>query len=170
MAEKKTPEVVNATHDEYDADAGVYTVRQEVLAAGSDDEAGARKPSVGLKTAKDGSTVLIPQPSDDPADPLNWSWVKKHSVFLTLLPGCFLTDWVITWGTVLFEQQVSLSQIQMHTKFNSQRPPHGTCLFQMLPIQSLVPSSCKVLVVFSLSRLSNDMDAFQSSFGRSSSP
>ena len=105
---EKNSEVVTA-HDEFDADAGVYTVKQESHAAGSDDEAGARKPTVGLKTAKDGSTVLIPQPSDDPADPLNWSWVKKHSVFLTLLPGCFLTDWVITWGSVLFEQQVSKS-------------------------------------------------------------
>ncbi|KAF2396118.1 MFS general substrate transporter [Trichodelitschia bisporula] len=53
----------------------------------------------------DGQTVLIPQPSDDPQDPLNWSWLKKHAVFASLLPGCFLTDWVITWGTTLFEQQ-----------------------------------------------------------------
>jgi predicted RNA-binding protein with TRAM domain len=28
----------------------------------------------GLKLAKDGFTVLIPQPSDDDEDPLNWSW------------------------------------------------------------------------------------------------
>jgi hypothetical protein len=109
MAEKtveKSPEIVTA-HDEYDADAGVYTVKQDARPSGSDDEAGSSKPATGLKTAKDGTTVLIPQPSDDPADPLNWSWGKKHMVFLTLLPGCFLTDWVITWGTVLFEQQVS---------------------------------------------------------------
>lgn len=30
------------------------------------------------KLAKDGFTILIPQPSDDPDDPLNWSWTKKH--------------------------------------------------------------------------------------------
>jgi hypothetical protein len=108
MAEKtvaeKHPELVTG-HDEFDTDAGVYTVRQD--RPGSDSEAGSVKPTTGLKTAKDGTTVLIPQPSDNPADPLNWSWVKKHTVFLTLLPGCFLTDWVITWGSVLFEQQVS---------------------------------------------------------------
>ncbi len=28
----------------------------------------------GLKLAKDGFTVLIPKPSDDEEDPLNWSW------------------------------------------------------------------------------------------------
>ncbi|KAF2093009.1 MFS general substrate transporter [Rhizodiscina lignyota] len=54
----------------------------------------------------DGKIVLIPQPSDDPNDPLNWSWLKKHLVFASLLPGCFLTDWVITWGTTLFVAQV----------------------------------------------------------------
>jgi hypothetical protein len=28
-----------------------------------------------IRTTKDGKIALIPQPSDDPADPLNWSWV-----------------------------------------------------------------------------------------------
>lgn len=37
--------------------------------------------SENLKLAKDGKTVLIPQPSDDPDDPLNWSWKKKHVGF-----------------------------------------------------------------------------------------
>jgi len=104
MAEN-TP--TKTAHDELDTKGGVYIVKQDVHTTGSDDEVGT-KGYEGLKTAKDGSTVLIPQPSDDPNDPLNWSSFKKHLVFLTLLPGCFLTDWVITWGSVLFEQQVSL--------------------------------------------------------------
>jgi len=33
-----------------------------------------------LKTTKDGSTILIPQPSDDPNDPLNWSQTKKNLI------------------------------------------------------------------------------------------
>jgi hypothetical protein len=37
-----------------------------------------------IKTTKDGKTALIPQPSDDPRDPLNWSWGKKHSVLVAL--------------------------------------------------------------------------------------
>jgi hypothetical protein len=36
--------------------------------------------SSNVKVAKDGQTVLIPQPSDDPDDPLNWSFGKKHMV------------------------------------------------------------------------------------------
>lgn len=58
-----------------------------------------------LKTAKDGVTVLIPQPSDDPLDPLNWSWGRKHKVLLALLLPSLLTDWGMTWGTTLFEAQ-----------------------------------------------------------------
>jgi hypothetical protein len=47
-----------------------------------------------LKTTRDGSIVLIPQPSGDPQDPLNWSFGKKAAVFACIIPGCFLTDWV----------------------------------------------------------------------------
>ncbi|KAI7347544.1 MFS general substrate transporter [Hortaea werneckii] len=39
---------------------------------------------VSLKTAKDGHTVLVPQPSENPNDPLNWPWWKKHAVLLTI--------------------------------------------------------------------------------------
>jgi hypothetical protein len=58
-----------------------------------------------LRTTKDGRTVLIPQPSDDPADPLNWSWRKKHQVLVALTFSALLTDWGMTWGTTLFEAQ-----------------------------------------------------------------
>lgn len=51
-----------------------------------------------LKTTKDGKTILIPQPSDDPADPLNWSWGKKHLVLLTLFLPALFTDFGMTWG------------------------------------------------------------------------
>lgn len=37
-----------------------------------------------LRMTKDGKTALIPQPSDDPKDPLNWSWAKKHKVLVAL--------------------------------------------------------------------------------------
>ena len=33
-----------------------------------------------LKTTKDGSTILMPQPSADPHDPLNWSQTKKNII------------------------------------------------------------------------------------------
>lgn len=37
-----------------------------------------------IRMTKDGKTALIPQPSDDPKDPLNWSWLKKHKVLVAL--------------------------------------------------------------------------------------
>ena len=87
---------------ELDAGDGLYVVKQGVRIHEGEDGSNS---SLHLKTTSDGNVVLIPQPSDDPDDPLNWSWMKKHAVFMSLLPGCFLTDWVITWGTTLFEAQ-----------------------------------------------------------------
>jgi hypothetical protein len=37
-----------------------------------------------LKTTKDGATILIPQPSDDPNDPLNWSQAKKNVILMVI--------------------------------------------------------------------------------------
>jgi hypothetical protein len=49
-----------------------------------------------LKTTSDGTIVLIPQPSEDPEDPLNWTEWKKHLVLFTLFLPCLFTDGVIT--------------------------------------------------------------------------
>lgn len=57
------------------------------------------------KRAQDGKTILIPQPSDDPDDPLNWSWGKKHRVLAAVSLGALLADWGTAWGTTLFEVQ-----------------------------------------------------------------
>lgn len=56
--------------------------------------------SDNVKLAKDGVTVLIPQPSDDPDDVLNWSTAKKYKVLLSLVFASLLTDFGMTWGTV----------------------------------------------------------------------
>jgi hypothetical protein len=53
-----------------------------------------------LKTAKDGHTVLIPQPSDDPNDPLNWSPMKKHVILLIISFAAFLPDYGSATGAV----------------------------------------------------------------------
>lgn len=37
-----------------------------------------------LKTSSDGHTTLIPQPSDDPNDPLNWSQTKKNVILFVV--------------------------------------------------------------------------------------
>ena len=46
-----------------------------------------------LKLAKDGHTVLIPQPSTDPNDPLNWSWTRKHLMLAVVSSTAFLGDY-----------------------------------------------------------------------------
>ncbi|KIW08474.1 uncharacterized protein PV09_01376 [Verruconis gallopava] len=104
-----TQNAEKATHNknfasELDETTGVFVVQKQERSYSDDDSSLSGRGQ--LKTTADGKTVLIPQPSDDPRDPLNWSWLKKHAVFFSLLPGCFLTDWVITYGTTMFVQQV----------------------------------------------------------------
>lgn len=38
-----------------------------------------------LKHSKDGTTILAPQPSDSPNDPLNWAPLKKDFIFVIIL-------------------------------------------------------------------------------------
>lgn len=45
-----------------------------------------------LKVAEDGHTVLIPQPTDDPEDPLNWPRKKKLSILFTMSMIAFLPE------------------------------------------------------------------------------
>jgi len=44
-----------------------------------------------LKHAADGKTILAPQPSDSPNDPLNWSIWRKDGIFAMLLMGGILS-------------------------------------------------------------------------------
>ena len=37
-----------------------------------------------LKLSADGRTILIPQPSTDPNDPLNWSQTKKNLILFVI--------------------------------------------------------------------------------------
>ena len=60
-----------------------------------------------LKLAPDGKTVLIPQPSDDPNDPLNWSWFKKHLVLIVISATAFLPDYGSATGAVALIPQAA---------------------------------------------------------------
>jgi hypothetical protein len=44
------------------------------------------------KLAPDGKTVVIPQPTEDAHDPLNWSWIKKHIILIVISMTAFLPD------------------------------------------------------------------------------
>jgi hypothetical protein len=50
--------------------------------------------------ANDGKTVLIPQPSSDPNDVLNWSWQKKHAILFVVAATAFLPDYGSATGAV----------------------------------------------------------------------
>lgn len=62
----------------------------------------------GIKLTKDGTTVLIPQPSDDPDDPLNWSWLKKHVILIIISATAFLPDYGSATGAVTLLTQASI--------------------------------------------------------------
>lgn len=52
------------------------------------------------KLAADDRTVLIPQPSDDSNDPLNWSQTKKNIVLAVVCACTFLPDYGSVTGAV----------------------------------------------------------------------
>jgi hypothetical protein len=60
-----------------------------------------------LKTAKNSDTVLIPQPSEDPQDPLNWSPVKKHVILFIISFAAFLPDYGSATGAVTLIPQAA---------------------------------------------------------------
>jgi hypothetical protein len=60
-----------------------------------------------LKLARDGHTVLIPQPSDSPADPLNWSPIKKHVILFIISFAAFLPDYGSATGAVTLLPQAA---------------------------------------------------------------
>ncbi|KAL2117370.1 hypothetical protein VTJ04DRAFT_9538 [Mycothermus thermophilus] len=91
LSEKKNamPSKTERVH-EFDESEG-YVIDVE-----SADAANAR----GLKLARDGHTVLIPQPSDDVNDPLNWTWAKKHLILFVVSFASFLPDYGSATGAV----------------------------------------------------------------------
>lgn len=91
-----------AAHIEKTQTRGIHEFRENegyVLDAESDGS--------GLKLAKDGHTRLIPQPSDDPRDPLNWSWNKKHMILFIVAATAFLPDYGSATGAVTLIPQAA---------------------------------------------------------------
>jgi len=61
-----------------------------------------------LKRARDGHTILLPQPSSDPHDPLNWSWLKKHLILIIISMTAFLPDYGSATGAVTLLPQATI--------------------------------------------------------------
>lgn len=57
-------------------------------------------PMTDLKMHHDGSTILVPQPSSDPNDPLNWSVMKKHVFLFVIAVTAFLPDYGSSTGAI----------------------------------------------------------------------
>ena len=53
-----------------------------------------------LKTTHDGRTILIPQPSDDKNDPLNWSQTKKNVILFVIAATALIPDYGSATGAV----------------------------------------------------------------------
>jgi hypothetical protein len=73
-----------------------------------------------IKLAKDEHTVLIPQPSDDPQDPLNWSWTKKHVILFVISATAFLPDYGSATGAVTLLPQAKIWNMSEDTVNHSQ--------------------------------------------------
>ncbi|KAI0142712.1 MFS general substrate transporter [Xylariaceae sp. FL1272] len=65
------------------------------------------------KLAKDGHTRLIPQPSDDPGDPLNWPQLRKNIILFVVAFTAFIPDYGSATGAVtLIPQAVEWNMSQ----------------------------------------------------------
>ena len=56
--------------------------------------------ATNLKKTNDGHTVLIPQPSNNSDDPLNWSKRKKNTILAVISAIAFLPDFGSSLGAV----------------------------------------------------------------------
>ncbi|KAM5344306.1 hypothetical protein ACJ41O_012843 [Fusarium nematophilum] len=79
-------QTIEALPDSARADGGV------ILSVDTADES-------TLRLAKDGHTVLLPQPTDDISDPLNWPSWKKHAILFTVAWGAFCADFTSAAGS-----------------------------------------------------------------------
>ena len=60
-----------------------------------------------LRTAKDGKTVLIPQPSENADDPLNWPAWKKNAILLIITIAACTPDYGNATGALALLPQAT---------------------------------------------------------------
>ncbi|GAM89106.1 hypothetical protein ANO11243_071410 [Dothideomycetidae sp. 11243] len=76
-----------------------------------------------LQLARDGHTVLLPQPTSDPGDPLNWSWSKKHLILFTVAWGSLCADFTSATGSATLivqavEWEISPNHVGQNNSLN----------------------------------------------------
>jgi hypothetical protein len=126
MADKQQPEYTEKTDDDWTASVQIrenappapddkarriHEFREDegyVVDIDTSEEAITGSGHGVVKLAKDGHTVLIPQPSDDIVnDPLNWSWAKKHVILFVVSIVSFLPDYGSATGAVTLIPQAA---------------------------------------------------------------
>ena len=70
----------------------------------------------GLQTAQDGKTVLIPQPSSDPNDPLNWNPLRKYVTLLVITVTACMPDFGSSMGIVTLLPQAVYVALREHLR------------------------------------------------------
>ncbi|KAL2844361.1 major facilitator superfamily domain-containing protein [Aspergillus pseudoustus] len=68
----------------------------------------------GLQLAADGHTVLVPQPTSNPNDPLNWPWLKKHLLLFTIAWAALCVDATSAIGTAVIFPQAEQWQVPIN--------------------------------------------------------
>ncbi|KAH9841165.1 MFS general substrate transporter [Teratosphaeria destructans] len=87
------PDTDQMAHSDESEVADVHPKGHEVVV---DENINDGPPPPGLKTTQDG-VILVPQPSDDPDQPLNWSFLKKHLALAVLILETFFAKSTATF-------------------------------------------------------------------------
>ncbi|PSK48651.1 hypothetical protein B9Z65_62 [Elsinoe australis] len=121
-------------HREYEANSLENVPTIQPMPEGLKSEAGvvldiSGKTDSSLKLAGDGHTILLPQPTDDPNDPLNWSWRKKHAILFIVAWGALCADFTSAAGTAVIFLQAEEWQISI---FDANQPNALNVLFMAL--------------------------------------
>lgn len=82
-----------------------------------DEAASTESAAQGLKHAsgKDSHIILAPQPSGDPNDPLNWSWIEKHVVLGVLCFGSIVNAAALVrapYTDLLYNSQLTFIRVR----------------------------------------------------------
>lgn len=91
---------------------------------------------------KHSKIILVPQPSDDPNDPLNWSTVKKHMHFFVLVYGTVLAG---ALGPLVSGAQVQMAAI-FDTSLSNISRILGTSLVATLAVSTIFWSALAVKI------------------------
>ncbi|KAI1301066.1 major facilitator superfamily domain-containing protein [Xylaria venustula] len=83
-----------------DSDSQEDEIHEFKESVGYEVEVGGAERDDTVKLAKDGHTRLIPQPSEDPADPLNWNQRKKNLILFIVAFAALLPDYGSATGAV----------------------------------------------------------------------